>query len=88
MPSRETCVDCKKQSPETETNYTLIGSRHGWRLSREKLPDGKVLVEWRCADCWKLHKATQSESAGRQSVTATSTPATSPSGGPKRSSKP
>ena len=28
-----TCVDCGEQSPQTETNYTLISSRYGWRLS-------------------------------------------------------
>jgi hypothetical protein len=53
---RKACVGCGKQSPETETNYTLISARHGWRLHRFKLPDGKFDVEWHCPDCWKARK--------------------------------
>ena len=54
------CVACGKTSPQTETDYTLISARHGWRLSRERSPDGTVAVEWRCPDCWVQHKATRS----------------------------
>ncbi|MFI5301453.1 MAG: hypothetical protein ACHREM_25480 [Polyangiales bacterium] len=57
MKSREVCADCKKPSPETDTNYTLISSRYGWRLTRSRGPDGKAIVEWRCADCWRKYKA-------------------------------
>jgi hypothetical protein len=61
MTDRQTCVDCHELSPETETNYTLIGSRFGWRLTRRKDTDGKMLVEWRCPACWRTHKAAKGE---------------------------
>ena len=27
------CIDCGTTSPSTDTNYTLISARHGWRLT-------------------------------------------------------
>ncbi len=62
MSDRQTCVDCHELSPETETNYTLIGSRFGWRLLRTKDAGGNVLVEWRCPSCWRAYKAARGES--------------------------
>ena len=56
MRDRQTCIDCGKMSPETETNYTLISAQFGWRLSRRKTEDGSFVVEWRCAECWRDHK--------------------------------
>jgi hypothetical protein len=50
------CIDCKARSPETDTNYTLISSRYGWRLSRHIASDGTFVVEWRCPRCWERHK--------------------------------
>jgi hypothetical protein len=47
------CVDCRVRSPVAETNYTLISSRHGWRLSRRSAPDGTTVMEWRCPACWQ-----------------------------------
>ena len=61
MSDRQTCVDCRELSPETETNYTLIGSRFGWRLTRTNTADGRVLVEWRCPSCWRAYKAARGE---------------------------
>jgi hypothetical protein len=61
MSDRQTCVDCHELSPETETNYTLIGSRFGWRLTRRADADGKPLVEWRCPACWRTYKAAKGE---------------------------
>ncbi len=61
MRERQTCVDCGKLSPETETNYTLISSQFGWRLSRSKKDDGTFDVEWRCPDCWREHKRAKGE---------------------------
>jgi hypothetical protein len=52
---RQTCADCGKDSPETETNYTLISAQFGWRLTRAYTDDGLV-VEWRCPECWREHK--------------------------------
>jgi hypothetical protein len=51
------CCDCKARSPETDTNYTLISSRYGWRLSRHVSSDGEFLVEWRCPRCWERYKS-------------------------------
>jgi hypothetical protein len=56
MRDRETCVDCKKPSPETDTNYTLISAEHGWRLHRTRAVDGTFLMEWRCPTCWQRFK--------------------------------
>jgi hypothetical protein len=53
---RHRCVDCGALSPETETNYTLISSQHGWRLSRASDPLGNPVMEWRCPRCWARHK--------------------------------
>jgi hypothetical protein len=50
------CCDCKARSPETDTNYTLISSRYGWRLTRHVASDGTFTVEWRCPRCWERYK--------------------------------
>lgn len=52
MSEVQVCCDCKRISPPTQTNYTLISTEHGWRLARTKLPDGKIRLEWRCPKCW------------------------------------
>jgi hypothetical protein len=57
MNERQTCVDCRALSPETETNSTLIGSRYGWRLTKSRDARGKIAVEWRCPKCWRTYKA-------------------------------
>ncbi len=61
MRDRQTGIDCGKQSPETETNYTLISSQFGWRLTRRRLDNGEFVIEWRCPDCWRAHKKKQDE---------------------------
>jgi hypothetical protein len=53
---RQTCVGCGKKSPETETNYTLISAQFGWRLTRFHGPDGALVVQWRCPNCWRDFK--------------------------------
>ncbi len=50
------CVDCGALPPPTETNYTLISPRHGWRLSRTVDRDGKKKMEWRCPNCWAKYR--------------------------------
>jgi hypothetical protein len=57
MSDRPTCIDCGITSPETSTNYTLISSTFGWRLTRRKMDAGQIVLEWRCASCWRKHKA-------------------------------
>ena len=54
--SKQTCADCGQQPPATETNYTLISARHGWRLSRSVEPSGVKVMKWRCPDCWRKHR--------------------------------
>jgi hypothetical protein len=51
-----TCVECGRLAPPTDTNYTLISQRHGWRLVIEKTKDGRRASVWRCAECWSLRK--------------------------------
>jgi hypothetical protein len=60
---RQTCIDCGKVSPETDTNYTLISAQFGWRLSRRRAPGGDFVVEWRCAECWRDHKKKHGDAA-------------------------
>jgi hypothetical protein len=55
-PSNQICVDCNAKSPQTETNYTLISSRYGWRLSLQSNPDGRRVSVWRCPTCWERHR--------------------------------
>jgi hypothetical protein len=57
MADRQTCIDCKALSPETDTNYTLISAQYGWRITRVTTSEGDLLIEWRCPACWKIHKA-------------------------------
>ena len=46
------CVDCGTESPVTETNYTLISARHGWRLTLGQDKTGARVMQWRCPACW------------------------------------
>ena len=50
------CADCHKIAPPTQTNFTLISSQHGWRLSFDRV-DGRRVSVWRCPKCWENHKA-------------------------------
>jgi hypothetical protein len=59
----EVCVVCGIQSPKTDTNYTLISPKFGWRLSRRPADDGTFIVEWRCHECWTKYKEKQGESS-------------------------
>lgn len=57
--SRHHCVDCGIASPETETNYTLISARYGWRLTRKIDASGCIQMEWRCPRCWEIFRRSQ-----------------------------
>ncbi len=50
------CKDCGLSAPATETNYTLISARHGWRLSLDKGLDGRREAVWRCPTCWAIFR--------------------------------
>jgi hypothetical protein len=56
QPSKKLCFDCGIQAPATETDYTLISSRFGWRLRRGFGPNGVPFLEWRCPKCWEQYK--------------------------------
>jgi hypothetical protein len=47
-----TCARCRTTAPSTETDYTLIGSKHGWRC-RKVDSGGATRLEWYCDACWK-----------------------------------
>ena len=49
---RRCCVDCMALAPETETNYTLISQRHGWRLTRQVDGAGLTTMAWHCPGCF------------------------------------
>ncbi len=42
------CADCGIPAPATESAYTLISSRHGWRLQYEVDARGEKQPKWRC----------------------------------------
>jgi hypothetical protein len=60
----ENCVGCGILAPETETNYTLISAQFGWRLARTVGPNGTILLEWRCPNCWRAFKAKRGAASG------------------------
>jgi hypothetical protein len=51
------CVDCGAVAPETDTAYTLIGQRYGWRVIFVVDQHGKRSPEWRCDKCFRRAKA-------------------------------
>ena len=55
----QTCVDCGIESPSTDTNYTLISARHGWRLTLGTDAGGQRSMQWRCPQCWQRHRDAQ-----------------------------
>ena len=59
---RHTCVGCGKHSPETETEFTLISAKYGWRVVRAR-PEaaGAASLEWRCPACWTAYKKAKLE---------------------------
>lgn len=50
------CADCQVEAPTTDTNYTLISSRYGWRMTRVEQRDGRRAMQWRCPQCWDTFK--------------------------------
>ena len=74
MAQPQTCFDCGKTAPETQTSYTLISSAHGWRVSREKNEKWEFVARWRCADCWKKLKDARTPATGPDSVGPTPVP--------------
>jgi hypothetical protein len=52
------CHDCREQAPAVATDFTLISTRYGWRLTRS-LKNGETTLEWRCPRCWQRHRQTR-----------------------------
>jgi hypothetical protein len=57
------CLDCGARPPATDTNYTLISTRYGWRCTRAVDVQGRKTMVWRCPPCWLKHR-TQKVAAG------------------------
>lgn len=50
------CSVCRMKSPETTTNYTLISTRHAWRMILDQRPDGRRDPIWFCPKCWQKRR--------------------------------
>jgi hypothetical protein len=57
------CRDCGATAPASDTNYTVVTSRYGWRLTHGTLdvnaPERSEpisSVEWRCPSCWQRYQ--------------------------------
>jgi hypothetical protein len=72
-------VTCGKSAPETETNYTLISAKFGWRLTRYKRTDGTLVLEWRCPNCWREFKRSRGGAEGNSTGTGRRSSAPPPS---------
>jgi hypothetical protein len=58
------CVDCGVAAPKTETKYTLISSRHGWRVTVVTDKAGRRSSALRCPACWAKHRLTTNATPG------------------------
>jgi hypothetical protein len=56
MTGQKYCVDCGAAAPKTETNYTLVGQRHGWRLTIVTDDAGRKSSVLRCPSCWAKYR--------------------------------
>jgi hypothetical protein len=70
----QTCIDCKKTSPPSRTEQTLLSAAHGWRLQRTQNPDGTFALQWRCATCWSRYKLAHEKSVQRPAAAALESP--------------
>src|SRR4051812_19630662 len=57
---RKVCLGCGKLAPPTN-DQSLIGVRHGWRLTIGRDDAGRKTPEWRCSSCFGLLKLLQRE---------------------------
>jgi hypothetical protein len=78
-----TCVDCKKPAPETDTQYTLIGSKL-WRVLRRRTADGGWALDWRCPECWRAYKKAHPDTkSGQMPAVPAQEPRGDAPGGPR-----
>jgi rubredoxin len=73
----QTCTDCKKEAPQTDSQYTLIGGKFGWRVQRRKTAHGWT-VDWRCPDCWRVFKQSNPDTVSTQMPATPDPPASQP----------
>jgi hypothetical protein len=55
--SKRVCAACRQTAPADASEYTLIGSRYGWRVTKSTTAEGSILLEWRCRECFAKHRA-------------------------------
>jgi hypothetical protein len=58
------CVGCGVAAPQAETNYTLVSSRYGWRLTIVNDAAGRKSSELRCPTCWARHRLSRATLPG------------------------
>lgn len=52
--AKRKCEACKAEAPSTETEYTLIGSKHAWRCKKTTVEgDPQPKLVWYCPSCWR-----------------------------------
>jgi hypothetical protein len=54
--TKQECCICRAESPMTQTNYTLISSRHQWRMELKTDENGRKEPHWYCPTCWSRVK--------------------------------
>lgn len=50
------CSICSLKSPQSTTNYTLISTKHAWRMILKQEADGRREPVWFCPKCWEKRK--------------------------------
>ena len=53
------CMGCRRRAPANASPFTLISSKHGWRVRRTPEVSGRAGLEWRCPKCWAAYKSLQ-----------------------------
>ncbi|HEY4011779.1 MAG TPA: hypothetical protein VGM06_00460 [Polyangiaceae bacterium] len=60
---RPQCDGCGAPSPPTDTNYTLISQKHGWRLVLQQDKSGQRVGKWWCPNCWAKEREQRKQTA-------------------------
>jgi hypothetical protein len=51
------CSDCASLSPPGVSEYTLISSRFGWRVTKATTSLGTPVLRWHCASCFAKRRS-------------------------------
>jgi hypothetical protein len=57
-PPPEKCVDCGIPAPASSVDTSML-ARLGWRVWHGREPSGRIVVELRCGNCWRKHRASK-----------------------------